>query len=59
MKYWYCIEIDYCVLCGRKHKTRYRVYNIIQKGVRWKDIACDECWISVPTKWKKNLKDLR
>lgn len=46
MKYWYCIEIDYCVLCGRKHKTRYRVYNIIQKGVRWKDIACDECWIN-------------
>lgn len=39
-KYWYVCEIDYCVLCGRETKRRYRVYTKPKQYFIWDEVAC-------------------
>jgi len=41
-KYWYRTDIYACVLCGREHKYRYRVYDTPKpkNTIFWFDDAC-------------------
>lgn len=39
-KYWYMTEIDYCVICGREKKCRYRVYEKPEHSIILKETAC-------------------
>lgn len=43
-KYWYKIDIYYCVLCGHKIKLKERIYSDkpknIQERITWYETAC-------------------
>lgn len=42
LKYWYCDEIEVCVLCGKEKHNKHRVFNESEKGIRYKHYACFE-----------------
>lgn len=44
-KYWYVTEIEFCVLCGREKKTKYRVYIKPKNKIKTKEHACSEHFI--------------
>ena len=39
-KYWYKTDIYCCVLCGGESESRYRVYNIEERGTHYHQDAC-------------------
>ena len=44
-KYYYILEIEECVLCGRERKSRYRVKDKPESSILIKQYACDEHFI--------------
>lgn len=43
--YWYVEDIYACVLCGKEHRYRYRVYKKPENKINWKDDACPQHFI--------------
>lgn len=41
-KYWYITKIEFCVICGREKKRRYRVYVKPTNNIKSTEYACGE-----------------
>jgi len=41
-KYWYMIDIEVCVLCGKERKSRYRVFEKPEFNINMTEFACNE-----------------
>ena len=41
-KYWYVKEIEFCVICGREKKHRYRVYEKPKVKIFEQEYACGD-----------------
>lgn len=44
-KYWYKTEVEYCVLCGREKKYKFRVFEKPKQKLYHKEFACAEHFI--------------